>query len=131
MCVAGARWVQSELLEKNRSSDLQVYAIWFNMIWSDARAKWPSDALSDPRGVHFWDEQKVVGRWYEKNVTRQGPSGSDRVEWDAYFLYGPQASWGEGPPGLVSWGHPIVAARDRLRQALIDLLKDKGRSERK
>ena len=112
-----------ELLQKHRDAPLKVYAVWFNMMWSDSRAKWPHDLLTDPRVVHFWDEGKVVGRWYETSVTRQGKAGSDRVEWDAYFLYGPQASWQQELPELLSWGHPIVSTNDRFREDLLRLFQ--------
>jgi hypothetical protein len=114
--------VQTELLEKNREVQLKVYAVWFNMMWSDSRDRWPRDVLTDPRVAHFWDEAKVVGRWYEENVTHQGTPGGGRVEWDAYFLYGHDASWGEKAAPVSSWGHPIVGNGDRLRRELRDLL---------
>jgi hypothetical protein len=114
--------VQTELLEKHRDAQLNVYAVWFNMMWSDSRDRWPPDVLTDPRVVHFWDEDKLAGRWYEENVTRQEPA-SDRIEWDAYFLHGPDVSWQEDPPELVSWGHPIVSTSERLRTDLYRALK--------
>ena len=27
------------------------------------------DGMTDPRVVHFWDEQKAVGNWFSQNVT--------------------------------------------------------------
>ena len=98
-------------MEKHPDLKLKVYAVWFENIWTDARRRWPEDALSDPRVVHYWDEQKAAGRWYEEHVTRRGGA----VEWDAYFLYGPDTEWDETPPKQQSWGRPIMNARKQFR----------------
>lgn len=97
--------------------NVKVYAISFQMLASDRMAKWlvePDDLLSDARTLHYWDDGKIVGRYYEKHVTQLGDPGDERVEWDAYFLYRPDATWGEQPPEHVSWGRTIVASRDQL-----------------
>jgi hypothetical protein len=111
--------VHQEVLRKDREAKLKVYAVWFNMVSTDERSKWPKDVLTDSRVVHFWDEGRVAGRWYEQNVTRRG----EPVEWDAYFLYGPEAAWGEEPPKHVSSGRPIIFSRDRFRDDLSKLMK--------
>ena len=96
------------------------------MLASDRIAKWivePDDLLSDPRAMHYWDKGKVVGRYYEERVTQLGDPGDERIEWDAYFLYGPDVTWGEEPPAQISWGRTIVDSRDRLLQDFTALMK--------
>jgi hypothetical protein len=83
----------------------------------------PQDLISDSRAVHYWDAGRVVGRYYEDRVTRLGNRGDDRVEWDAYFLYSSDATWGEEPPRHVSWGRTIVDSRDRLHRDFMDLIQ--------
>lgn len=107
-------------MEKNPDAELKVYAIWFNMIWTDSRSLRREGVLNDPRVVHFWDEEKVAGRWYEKHVTRRG----DEVEWDAYFLYAPDASWGEEHPEVLAWGRTILDTKERLQEAAKPLLAE-------
>lgn len=119
MCVAGARWVQDDLLAKSPSSRLRVYAVWFNMIGSDQRSKWPADLLTDPRVLHFWDEKRVVGSWFGRHPDYMG---SDSVLWDAYLLYGPEAYWAEAPSHRVGWGRTIVGTRRQLEKELLGLL---------
>lgn len=129
MCVAGARWVQSDLLEKYPDTDVRVYAVSFRMLASDRLAGWlvkPGDLLSDPRVTHDWDEGKLVGRWYDEHVTRVGESGGDRAEWDAYFLYGPDATWGDGSPREISWGRTIVASRAKLLHDFTSLVTNEA-----
>ncbi|MDA2931049.1 hypothetical protein MYX84_14070 [Acidobacteria bacterium AH-259-O06] len=110
-------------MEKTPESDFRVYAIWFNVLWTDSQSKWDDDLLSDPRVLHFWDEEKIVGLWYEQHVTRLGQQGARRVEWDAYFLYHPDAIWAEQVPRVVSWGRTIVAKRKQLQHDLLELLQ--------
>ena len=95
------------------------------MLASDRIAKWwidPEDILSDSRTSHYWDEERLVGRYYEERVTRLGDPGDERIEWDAYFLYGPDAGWGQEPPNHISWGRTIVDARERLLRDFTALL---------
>jgi hypothetical protein len=109
--------VQSDILEKNPNAKLKVYAVWFNMIPTDSRWLRQRRWLDDPRVVHFWDEEKLAGRFYAEHVTRAGD-----VEWDAFFLYRPDASWAESPPEAMSWGRPIRNEKKRLLGALSPFL---------
>lgn len=98
------------------------------MVSSDEGAKGrvdPRDLLDDPRVTTFWDDGRRVGRWYDENVTRLGRrSGQDdRVEWDAYFLYGPDGHWDDGRHPVVSWGRTVFAERARLARDVEQLLK--------
>lgn len=100
--------------------DVAVYAVWFDMIDTDSRSRWPSGVLVDPRVRHWWDEGKAVGRWYGRH-----PDYGDDPElvvWDTYFLYGPDAEWQEqGPTELASWGYTIWEHREKLRRDLLAL----------
>ena len=112
--------MQAEILAKHPTAQVKVYAIWFNMLWTDSRWLWREGVLDDPRVVHFWDKKKVVGRWYEEHVTHGGRA----VEWDAFFLYGPEASWEATSPEVVTWGRTILSNTERLREALQPLLEE-------
>jgi hypothetical protein len=79
--------VQDEILAKNGAQDVRVYAVWFNMLFGDSRARWDGAGLVDSRVTHLWDEQKVVGNWYSANVTHQRGT-----TWDS------MPSTGRGPP---------------------------------
>lgn len=123
MCVAGTRWVQTELLDKHRKANLRVYAVWFNMMPNDSRAKWSPTLLTDSRVIHRWDEPKTIGRWFAPQTPAMRPQLSDGSAWsdgdalwDAYLLYGADAKWNETPTGLIHWGRTIVAGREALRQ---------------
>jgi len=120
--LAGTRRVQKELLEKYPSSNLRVYAIWFSMLPIDARSnwRWTGNVLSDRRVSHFWDENKIVGRWFAK---QENPADANPgIEWDAYFLYGPDAQWEAKPEPLISGGGTVRDQFDELRRKLAPLL---------
>jgi hypothetical protein len=103
--------VQEEILEKNPAADIQVYAVWFNMFPGDDRSGWDFSLLSDPRGRHFWDEDKLAGRFFSQSEGFYLP-----VAWDIYYLYGPDAHWEDKPSPLVSWGYTIMRKRNQLHE---------------
>ena len=114
--------MQSNILEKNPSAKLRVYAVFFEMVSGDEGAKHkvsPHDLFDDPRVRVYWDERKVLGRWYDENVTRLGKrrGEDDRIEWDTFILYGADAKWGE-PYNQLSWGRPLNQERERLASGL-------------
>jgi hypothetical protein len=108
--------VRSEILEKHPDAKIQVEAVWFRNLWTDARFLWPSSALDDPRVTNFWDADKVAGKWYAANLTQRRKG----VEWDTWILYAPDKTFSDPP---LAWGRPIVGSRERLRKALEELQK--------
>ncbi|MCI0353068.1 MAG: hypothetical protein L0Z53_26915 [Acidobacteriales bacterium] len=92
------------------------------MYRGDERSKWPSDLLTDPRVVHFWDEQKVVGTWFGQHPDYTSLSNGQAL-WDAFLLYGAESNWGDKPSHLISTGRTIVAKREELLKSLPPLLK--------
>ncbi len=132
MCVAGTRWVQTELLKKYPNANLRVYAVWFNMMPADSRSKWPAALLTDSRVIHRWDEGKVVGRWFAPRTSGMKPLlapssawGDGEILWDAYLLYGADARWDDAPTGLINWGRTIVAGRETLKDDFDQLFGSK------
>jgi len=112
VCVNGARWVRTDVLEAHPKADLRVYAVWFNMMASDSREKWRDKLLSDRRVAHFWDESKTVGSWFGERTPKHD------ILWDAWMLYGADATWTDEPSGLVGTGRTIMASRDALKAAI-------------
>lgn len=70
--------------------------------------------IPDRRAIHFWDEEKIAGRWFAKAY---GDADRD-VVWDAYSLYDPQVVWGETPPPVLNWGGPVINTFDNLQTGL-------------
>ena len=109
--------MQSEVLDSNPSAEIKVYAVWFSMLSSDARNRWPDQLLADPRVVHLWDGSRAAGRWFAENEDFYLP-----IAWDVYYLYGPKARWEETPQPLLSSGSTILYRKDSLRRDLAPLI---------
>lgn len=120
--------MQTSLLDAHPDAHIRVYAIWFNMYPTDLRERWPADVLTDRRVVHWWDEEKLVGRWYAPRMRAMEDSlapGSRGVGgtilWDAYLVYGPGARWNDAPAGLRKWGRTILRTREPFRDTVEQL----------
>jgi hypothetical protein len=116
----GASWVQQQILNKHPHSGIKVYVVWFNMLSGDSRAGWDGYLVPDPRATNLWDQKRLVSQTLGGEV-----KGASHPVWDAYLLYGPEASWGKEPPRPLGTGTPIYGSRDQLRTEIQPLL-DKG-----
>ncbi len=89
------------------------------MFRGDSRAKWSPDRITDDRAVQWWDEGKIVGRWFgNHSVYREGGP----ILWDAYLLFGTEATWEEQLEPLVSWGRTVIGTREQLKRDIEKLL---------
>lgn len=86
------------------------------MLAGDSRSEVDTGLIADPRVTHFWDQERVIGRWLaETGVGGQAYAG---VVWDAYFAFGPDATWNEQPAPLAGFGGPVVSEGSALEAAL-------------
>jgi hypothetical protein len=109
--------VQTRLLAQNPSPSLRVYAVWLPMLWSDNRAMWNGTNMPDARVMHFWDGEHVIGQWFAREI-----DGYEGISWDAYYLYGPDATWETEPSPLTSSGGTIYGERQTLERQVRTLL---------
>lgn len=101
--------MQSEILDKHQSARLAVDVVWLPMISGDSEQLIDRKVMSDPRVTYYWDPGRSVGAWFSSHVTHE-----PGITWDAYFLYGPQATWGSAPGPLLSHGSSLIGSRDKL-----------------
>ena len=94
-CQGGAQWVYDYVLKKNPEMDLKVYTIWYSMIKSDTPEAFPGaqKVIPDKRVRHYWDSKKETGKWFKEVVPQLPHTGP--IQWDSYYLYGPDAEWPE------------------------------------
>jgi hypothetical protein len=104
--------VRSDLLEKYPSSSVRVYAVWFNMLAGDSRDLVDRRVLNDTRVTNFYDPNRLVGSWFAEHSDQGGG-----IVWDAYFLYGPNASWQAEPGPLLSTGGSVISSTSELAAA--------------
>jgi hypothetical protein len=109
--------VQRNILERHPSVRLRVYAIWTDKRFLDSRAQWDAASLVDNRVTHLWDGDDLSGRWLLKHAPdfRGG-------DWDAYALFGPDATWSATLPRPVSSGSTVIGGSDELAAAIAPLL---------
>jgi hypothetical protein len=110
--------VQNQVLAQTPSTALRVYAVWLPILGGDAREEWNGTTMSDTRVLHFWDGETAVGQWLAKEI-----DGYEGISWDAYYLYGPDATWESVPMPLVSSGGTIYKERQALKMGVSRLLE--------
>lgn len=116
--MVGASWVQTNLLEAYPNADIDVTAIWFEMVFSDARERWDPDLLTDHRVTHYWDPDQEIGRWFDENEQLVGfDFNRGPIVWDSFLLFGPNATWEETPAPLVAFGNTVIADKEELLEA--------------
>jgi hypothetical protein len=122
-CAGGAQYIEQEILEKFPKLDLQVYAVWYEMLPGDSKAAFPAakKMMPDARVAHYWDKKKAAGRWFKTNV----PSAFNKpIQWDVYYLYDSDARWEQTPGPLVSTGRTLLETRKELLRQ-VSLLDEK------
>ena len=88
------------------------------MLWSDSRQMWNGTTMPDNRVIHYWDGNRAIGQWFAKQV-----DGYDGISWDAYYLYGPDATWETIPSPLIGSGSTIYGERRALQKQVLTLLE--------
>ena len=110
--------MQSDILTKFPSADLMVYVVWLPMLPTDVRASWDATVIPDARARHFWDSDKAVSNWFSKL------SGDyEGVDWDVFYLFGPEAHWEDRPMPVRSVGATIMYEREKLLESVKPLLR--------
>jgi hypothetical protein len=111
--------VREEILAEAPSAPLRVFVVWAPNVPGDARDSVDRRLLSDRRVTNYWDRGGVAATWFSENVK------AEPVNWDAYFLYGPDATWAATPGRPLASGSPVFEsdARTELKSALEPLAR--------
>jgi hypothetical protein len=119
-CLAGASWVQSNILSTMPDPALRVLAVWVPFLGGTRQAINPS-VLPDRRVTSLWDANAISSAWLSKHVTHQpGPT------WDYYLLFGANASWDSTPGPVLSQGGTVIGMSAQLLAAIRPLLRQAG-----
>ena len=95
-----------------------MYAVWVPFLAGTRQAADVSQrVLPDARVVHYWDGAAATSDWFAQNVDH-----SAAPAWDAYYLYGPAATWSDVPGPLVSSGGTIIGSTSQLHDTIAPLL---------
>lgn len=94
------------MLQSHDDPDLAVYVIWSDQLGAEEHhVPEAAELLDDPRALHYWDAERLVGRAYEDVI------GTPMPAWDVWIVHGREATWGAGsPPSPAWWEHQLGAA---------------------
>lgn len=109
--------MRSNILEKYRSSEVRVYVVWFDMLPGDSRDLVDRRLLNDRRVTNYYDSGRLVGSWFAGHVDTGGG-----IVWDAYYLYGVEATWTESPGPLLSSGSTVIGSSSDLAAAMASVV---------
>jgi len=88
------------------------------MLRGDSREAWNGNTIPDNRVIHFWDGEAEVGQWFAEEV-----DGYQGTAWDAYYLYGPEATWNDVPSPLIVSGVIIDNKHEPIDRQISSLVK--------
>ena len=112
--------MREEILDKEQSQDLRIYAVWLHQRVTDGREEIDESILADPRVTQYWDEEGITGTHFAE--IDLGGLGYAGFVYDAYFVFGPNATWADSPAPLADSGAPVVYRGEQLAAALQDQL---------
>ena len=68
--------------------------------------------MPDPRVNHYWDGQRVAGRWFAENLQADSQGIVFDAYWDRAFFFTPDAEWAEdGIQGTIANSPGFVVIR--------------------
>jgi hypothetical protein len=108
--------VRENILDREQSHDLRIYAVWLNQRSTDARDEIDDSILRDPRVTQYWDQEGITGRYFaETDLGRLGYAG---FVYDVYYVFGGSAAWADQPAPLAASGSPVLYDGEKLLAAL-------------
>lgn len=94
-----------EIFEENQSNVLVGAILWMPMLVTDSlpAAIRQENKFPDPRVIHSWDPDRIMGRYLSQTLNLKAS-----IAWDVYLLYPPEHRWtDELPPAPGYWMHQL------------------------
>ena len=123
--------VADNVLAKVPGDNLAVHVVWMPVLPNDdhdAAVEYRS-LINDPRAVHYWNGDQILGQVYGRMVRL--PGGRD-LAWDIYFLFDAGIVWEDEAPMPTDWFHRLgedekfLGEGDGLHASLEELVKNGG-----
>ena len=112
--------MRENILDAEKSRNLQIYAVWLNQRSTDAKSEIDKSILEDPRVTQYWDGEGITGTHFAE--TDLGGLGYSGFVYDVYYVFGQDAKWTDEPGPLASSGAPVLFEGEQLLTALRDQL---------
>src|SRR5258708_6592825 len=103
-CLAGASWVQGNILSRMPDPALRVLVVWVPFVGGTRQAINPS-VLPDRRVTSLWDPNSGSSQWLWAHVTNQ-----IRPALDYYQPFGAPPPWGPAPRPWLRQGRLVAPA---------------------
>jgi hypothetical protein len=100
------------VLAAEPSTDVQFFAVWVNRGIGDDRGLIDATLLDDPRVAQYWDAEGITGTSFAD--VDLGGVGAKGFVYDVYYVFGPDAEWGDEPAPVAGAGRPVVSKVERL-----------------
>lgn len=94
-----------EIFEENASDSFKGAIIWTPMLEPDVlhAAVEREAGFSDTRLAHFWDPDRILGRFLSRTLGLK-----TAIAWDVYLVYPPSHPWHTAiPPAPAFWMHQL------------------------
>lgn len=127
-CVDGAEWIQAEILKKYNDATLGMYVVWLPMLPTDARDRWNSKLIDDPRASHYWNGPRSVGAWFADNLSACPSLGA--VAWDAIYIFDADASWDGDALAQKGCATPVYSHTAEIAEIVSDVIGGGKSTER-
>ena len=112
--------MRENILDKEKSKDLRIYAVWLNQRSTDGRDEIDKSILADPRVTQYWDPDGITGTYFaEADLGGLGYSG---FVYDVYYVFAGDAAWAKEPAPLAASGSPVLFKGEELLAALDEQL---------
>ena len=103
--------MREDILGKETSQDLRVFAVWLNQRATDARDTIDPSILADPRVTQYWDGEGITGTYFaDADVAGMGYAG---FVYDVYYVFPADAVW-EDEPKPSAAGGPVLYEGEKL-----------------
>ncbi|MBA3726521.1 MAG: hypothetical protein H0W86_08720 [Armatimonadetes bacterium] len=124
--------IRDQVHLKLKDKRLATFSVFIPMVPGDGHASAEESAKPMKKAgiASYWDGGRQLGEAYGKVV--ELPMGKT-MAWDVYFVYGPDAVWGETPPKPAYWMHQLGSDErcldpDKFREAVERELRAMGPS---
>ena len=76
------------------------------------------EEFSDWGMPQYWDDERRASREVKQRIV---PEVKEKVPWDMFILFGPEATWIDAEQHVLGWGRTVIKTADELAALLSDL----------
>ncbi len=97
-----------------------------------------AEEFSEWKISQYWDDERLVSSEVKERLV---PEVENKVPWDLFILFGPEATWADAEKHVLGWGEPVIDRTEELeallravsaheRGRVSDAVRSEGRHDR-